>query len=322
LQQPPVRLSFWQEVATIMRPLQLFVFALILAGIAACSVVDLEPDSAHEQAFGKPKPEFPMSEYSEGREGWVLLGYTVSRAGLVMDVGVIESSGNEAFDQAAIDAGQHWRFAPGEQRQQKVLMNFVYDRSVPRLSRRFMSINESVHELIDAGDLDGAEELLAELRSDTDLGVVDLAYSYLTEGRIAGERGDYAGQLALFRKAIRNDGHWLARVNYLAALRAIIIMEIDLQDYASALRDYELLTQTSAGRKLARDLEDVVRSIDAALQEQGLELQPFMVADYTVSVVREQPKWLSEDMDSWGQERRTPTVRPSSPPPTRPPRPN
>ncbi|MDJ0906877.1 MAG: energy transducer TonB [Woeseiaceae bacterium] len=260
--------------------------AVLLFVASACTVMDMESLENEDEAFGQPKPIFPESEFNKGREGWVMVGYEVAPSGLVTYVGVLDSSGNEAFERAATDALAKWRFAPGDERQQTGLINFEFDQTIVRLSRRFTSLNRRAHEYIEAGDLDAAEETLGKIRSYDDLGVYDLAYSYLTEGRIAGARGDHAGQLRLFRKAVQNDGRWLDRKHYLAALRAIVIMEIEQQDYASAVRDYELLAETSVGRDVGGDLAELVQSIDEQLQEKGITAAPYMASNISVTVER------------------------------------
>jgi TonB family protein len=303
-----------QEAMMITSNFRSCLFSVSLSVFSACTVADLEPPSSEEEAFGKPKPEFPMTEYSNVREGWVMVGLVVSRGGLVTDVGVLDSSGSDAFDEAAIDALQHWRYTPGGKPNQTALVNFVYDDTIVLLSRRFMNLNQDVHNFIDEGDLDAAEALLTDMRNGPDLSVFELAYSYLTEGRIAGERGDSDRQLMLFRKAIWNDGRWMARDNYLATLRAIVIMELDLQDYGSAIRDYDLLTKTSAGRKLGADLKEVVSRIRRQMKDNGMEMQPYIVADNVVSVERDRPQH--------DPSMSTPSVDPyrgTQPRPTRPP---
>jgi hypothetical protein len=85
-----------------------------------------------------------------------------------------------------------------------------------------------------------------------------------------------ARQLELFRKAVRNEGRWLARENYIATLRAIVIMEIDQQDYPSAVRDYDLLTETPVGKEMAKDLENVIEIIRAQMAEHDFQWQPYI----------------------------------------------
>ncbi len=272
--------------------LQSCLITLALGLASACSVMDMEP-ATEDQAFGQPKPIFPESEFTKGHEGWVMVGYEVAPSGLVTYVGVLDSSGSEAFERAATDALAKWRFAPGDVRQQTGLVNFEFDQTIVRLSRRFTSLNRRAHELIEAGDLDAAEEMLEKIRSYDDLTVYDLAYSYLTEGRLAGARGDHAGQLRLFRKAAQSEGRWLDRRHYLSALRAIVIMEIEQQDYASAVRDYGLLSETSVGRERAADLEELVLSIDEQLQEKGVDTPPYMASNVSVTVERVRPPNMS-----------------------------
>ena len=264
------------------------VLAVLTMG-SACTVMDMESTQAEDQAFGQPKPVFPESEYQKGHEGWVMVGYEVAPSGLVSYAGVLDSSGNEAFERAATDALAKWRFAPGDLRQETGLVNFEFDQTIVQLSRRFTSLNRRAHDLIEDGDLEAAEEMLEKIRSYDDLTVYDLAYSFLTEGRIAGARGDHAGQLRLFRKAVQSEGRWLDRRHYLAALRAIVIMEIEQQDYASAVRDFELLSETSVGRERGADLEDLVLSIDEQLQEKGIDTPPYMAANISVTVERLRP---------------------------------
>jgi protein TonB len=59
-----------------------------------------------------PKPEYPDSARSEGKEGRVLLRVLVDVEGKTKTVQVNLSSGNDALDRAAIDTVRRWRFSP------------------------------------------------------------------------------------------------------------------------------------------------------------------------------------------------------------------
>lgn len=50
-----------------------------------------------------------------------------------------------------------------------------------------------------------------------------------------------------------------------------MILELQIGDYSSALRDYTLLTETDVGRKLAGDIEEPMTRIVTAV-ENGVEL--------------------------------------------------
>ena len=71
------------------------------------SAVEVEPASRMRYL-----PKYPWREVPEGAEGVVKLTVLVHPGGEVLGGVVMESSGYEALDQAALDAAVHWRFKP------------------------------------------------------------------------------------------------------------------------------------------------------------------------------------------------------------------
>ncbi len=59
-----------------------------------------------------PKPDYPQRPLERGIEGRVLLRHSVSAAGAVMDVEVLESEPPGVFDRAAISAAERTRYQP------------------------------------------------------------------------------------------------------------------------------------------------------------------------------------------------------------------
>jgi TonB family protein len=308
-----------------MRNLQGLVAILLFAGVPANAVeepvvlrehVEL---SEHLHLVEQPKPEFPKSEFVLGREGWVLLSYDVLEDGTVFSPVIEASSGSDAFNEAAVEAISRWRYIPGEMQTDKVLVHFVYERKQPFVSKKFFARDRKVHAAIDKGKLDNAQERIDEMRRRDDLTAVELAYTYIAEGRIHGARGDKQGQLAHFRRAMINDGRWLSRNDYLKLLHAAVILELQLKDYSSALRDYTLLTETKVGRKLAADIEEPMTRIENAVAN-GAELPPpYTPAELEVFIVREPPQPSRKDQFPRPEPEREPS-RPQTPPRQDPPR--
>ena len=303
-----------------------FVLALLLfAGLAADAAevpVDLREHiqlSEHLHLVEQPIPDFPKSELIRGREGWVLLSYAVLEDGSVFSPAIEASSGSEAFNKAAIEAVSRWRYLPGEAQTDKVLLHFVYERKQPYVSKKFFARDRKVHAAIDKGRLDKAQALIDEMRDKDDLTTVELAYTHIAEGRIFEARGDKEAQLRHFRRAMLNDGRWLGRTDYLKLLHASIILELQLKDYSSALRDYRILTETEVGRKLAADVEEPMTRIAAAV-ENGAELPPpYSLAALEVFIVREPPTPNRTDQFPRPEPEREPS-RPETPPRADPPR--
>lgn len=299
---------------------------LLLAGLLQATAAEQEVDlrehvqlQEHVHLVEQPIPDFPKSELMRGREGWVLLSYDVLSDGSVSDTVVEASSGSDAFNKAATEAVSRWRYLPGEAQTDKVLLHFVYERKSNFVSKKFFARDRKIHAAIDKGKLDDAQERIDDMRRKDDLTAVELAYTYITEGRIYGARGDKEGQLAMFRRAMINDGHWLSRNDYLKLLRATVILELQLEDYSSALRDYGILTETDVGRKMAADIEEPMTTV-ASAAENGAEFPPpYAPAQMEVFIVREPPQPSRTDEFPRPEPEREPS-RPQTPPREGPPR--
>jgi protein TonB len=59
-----------------------------------------------------PKPAYPPLAFKMRIEGKVLLDVEVAETGLVSELRLRQSSGNQMLDQSAIDAVKKWRFVP------------------------------------------------------------------------------------------------------------------------------------------------------------------------------------------------------------------
>ena len=263
---------------------------LTLALVLVCSVVGTT--DALAQLIEQPEPDFPISE--RGREGWTVLDCSISDDGIVVDLSIKDSSGSSAFDEAAIEAVREWRFEPAQERRVNVLLNFVYERSQVHLSRKFIAHITDVHKSIDEGKLEDAAGRIAAYRNNEYMDAYELAYSLIAEGRVASVRDDKAEHLRIFRRAIINDGHWLERDKYLMLLRAIVVLEVQQQEFASALENYALLTKTKPGEKLAEGLEEPMRSLKAMLESGADFAPPYRVADVEVTIEHDGPILLKD----------------------------
>jgi protein TonB len=59
-----------------------------------------------------PPPQYPREAIARGLQGTVILRLRISAAGVVEQVEVVESSGHELIDRAAVEAVSKWRGAP------------------------------------------------------------------------------------------------------------------------------------------------------------------------------------------------------------------
>ncbi len=72
--------------------------------------------------YGSEPIAYPMSLWDEGVEGITVLRVRVTDTGAVDSVEVVESSGHEGLDAAAVDGARDLRFEPGRRRGNRVSM--------------------------------------------------------------------------------------------------------------------------------------------------------------------------------------------------------
>jgi len=259
----------------------LLVLALALAWNAWA-----EPDIA-SGFVDQARPVFPQSELRKAREGWVLVNFSLAEDGSVIDPKVADSSGSKAYDKAAIDAAREWRLANSTSSTDiTVLVNFVFDRSLPYVNRHFVRDYDRFNDYVDDGDLERANKALEKLVAQ-DLYPAELAYTWIARARLAEVRGDKVDQLNCFRKAMISDGQWLAHTDYLDVLKATTVLGVQTRDFASAVRDYDLLAQSGAGGlKLAEDLEETVEAARALVTTE----KPYVAASMQMDVEHETPR--------------------------------
>jgi protein TonB len=66
------------------------------------------------------EPEYPMQARQRGIEGWVVLEFTISRAGTVKDPAVVAAHPGTVFNRSALQAVRKWKYNPKIQNGQAV----------------------------------------------------------------------------------------------------------------------------------------------------------------------------------------------------------
>ncbi len=57
-------------------------------------------------------PEYPRRALQRGIEGWVQMQFTITAAGTVKDIKVVDSEPKKVFDEPAVQAVSRWRYNP------------------------------------------------------------------------------------------------------------------------------------------------------------------------------------------------------------------
>lgn len=69
-------------------------------------------DSQEPRPLFRVEPKYPVDYARRGKSGYVIIGFTISDFGTVLDTKVLESVGGKKFERTALAALNNWRYAP------------------------------------------------------------------------------------------------------------------------------------------------------------------------------------------------------------------
>ena len=121
----------------------------LLCGMANGEIV-CEPDPGAQWLPGStpkpqrlPRPEYPQRMLSRGLTGWVYAKYTVTEAGVVRGLRVVESSPPGVFDDAALRTVRRFRYERPTERGKAVAVDGIAVRVVYAVDERGRSVGEA-----------------------------------------------------------------------------------------------------------------------------------------------------------------------------------
>lgn len=228
-------------------------------------------------------PEYPPFAVADGLEGWVALSYIVSKDGGVTDLMIEDSSGDESFEHAAAKAVAQWHFAPATRNGEPIdhpmtrtVLRFTLekpsedsaDRSSQGAGREFVRAFKQISTLVDAGNVQKAQEALAELSSEKRRNLYEDAWFWWLRYNvlIAAKTTDRAELLTCLDRAVGHDIEYLPPDLFLAAAARLVMLRAQDGDFGGALTTYEQLTSSKTA-KSAKDYEHTVGILDENMQK-------------------------------------------------------
>lgn len=236
-----------------------------------------EPDAAGPShgTMAKPvrrhAPDYPRYELHRGRAGWVKLSFVVTEEGRVVDPIVEDSSGSSRFEEAALKVVRKWRYEPAtiegqpvQQCQTETLIRFELEPKAIGAGRKYRRAHRRISRLLETGEIDEAEALIAETEQEDGLNAYEIARLWMLKAIVAGERGDESAQLAALKRTIASKGAWIEDELYPSLLRSVLALKIRLGRYGSALGTYEDYVEATGSDEGLGALREVVGEIRAA----------------------------------------------------------
>ncbi|HEY7638369.1 MAG TPA: energy transducer TonB [Steroidobacteraceae bacterium] len=190
-------------------------------------------------------PRYPESERQTGGEGWVIVNMMIDPQGKPYEPMVVESTGNPVFEKAALAVVEKWRFEPasvngtpihagGNYKVQFLLTGETGAREP------FVRAYKQMLKAVEEGDRERADSRLALLKPHN---LYEDAYAGVAQYKYYQKWGDAEQQLSAIRRAIAGEkqARYLPKDLFTSAQAATLALEIETQDYARALRTWEVL---------------------------------------------------------------------------------
>jgi TonB family protein len=182
---------------------------------------------------------YPPAEASQRTEGWVQLGMMVDAKGKPYEVAVVGSSGDTAFERAAVSAVEGATYKPGlvngkpTESATGIKIRFVLDSTATGARPDFVQHYVSLQRAAALGDKAEADVAMKSLSARN---LYEEAYFGLASYLYARQWGDEAQQLAGLRQAIAYESHakYVSQTEFRAALVQCLALEARLHHYAEA----------------------------------------------------------------------------------------
>ncbi|HEX6398280.1 MAG TPA: TonB family protein [Steroidobacteraceae bacterium] len=210
---------------------------------------------------------YPFHEIQGEREGWVVLTLMVDAAGMPHDVMVSDSSGNPAFERAAVRGIDKMTFEPGRLNGTPVDASFMFkmifsiDHPAKSANPQFVTAYRKLMKAVEARDKPKADEQFARLDP---INLYEEAFANLAKyyyhaawGTPEQQREDLAAAIANERKPV-----YLPKDLFVTALFKKFKLDVAASDLGEALDTWEML-EPLASPDMRQNVQRVVDEIHA-----------------------------------------------------------
>jgi TonB family protein len=250
--------------------------ASLLASFTACAPaaaqepIDLSGSTyVSAKLLNRSNPDYPAGALHSGKEGWVMLSFVISPTGDVTEPMIEDSSGIEAFEQAALRAVQHWKYTPAtldgtpvEQAMVKSRIFFQIESSdAPGASPSFISKYRRIVRATNDGDFAAAAELITELEFGERKNLYEDAWFWWTKYFYLAASGstDAAEMRRCLQRAIGYQQEYLAPDLFVAAAERLVVAHARALDLSAAIATFERLRDAPTARRSDNYEEAVAR---------------------------------------------------------------
>ncbi len=224
-------------------------------------------------------PAYPFTRRTSGDEGWVALNYMIDTSGTPYDITVHSSSGDSAFERAAIKAVEQWRYEPAQLKGQPIdagsRINITFELSGTESGARssFVKAWKWYHKGLEQNDAERAARNL-KIMEETNRNLYEEAFYQLLMSTRYRASGDIQAEYAAVTRAafLDNNRSFLPDDALTSVLLRKLSLELKINKLVRARATIEALRKR--GAQLAggalEELDAVANSIDAAAASEGI----------------------------------------------------
>ncbi|MDO6837968.1 energy transducer TonB [Paraglaciecola chathamensis] len=191
---------------------------------------------------------YPIRMARKGAEGWVQLNFVVGTDGSVNNIVVVDSSGMEDFENAAVRALKSWEYSPTyvdgkpiEQCHNDIQIDFRLDGGQRGVRRKFKRNYQSVREALDSNDIALAHDLTASMKGKGLLNSIEFTYYSLLRADLAKAQNDEVSELQYVERILNTDkkGEYVGSEAYRMLLNRLFVLQLKQAQYLDALDTFQ-----------------------------------------------------------------------------------
>lgn len=217
-------------------------------------------------------PKYPQRALRRGIEGWVNVGFTVKADGTTDNIEVFDSSVEEYFDDAAVEAVRARTYQPATRSGKPVMQGnitarytFLLKGSDGAVSRTFLNMYKEASQAIADNELEQAKILIDELDTSKKKRLAEVCYLDTLKATYFDKKGDDKATLVHVERALAIADEVASEAVYINLLRQGIVDNGKANNFHTSLEHYNTLLEVDHKlgsddpiHKFARRVEQVV----------------------------------------------------------------
>lgn len=239
-------------------------------------VAEILSKGTNAQPIEVEVPGYPRKALLRGIEGWVVLKFVVNADGTTDKIEVFESSIEDYFDDAAIEATKKRIYKPATLQGKPIMQGNVYLRTVFQIedsdggvSKPFLRLYRSASKALGDGNLDRANELIEKLYGKEKRLLAEVCYLDMLKARYFEKMGDDEATLRHVERALVIADDVATKRIYINLLRQAIVDNGKSNNFQASLKHYETLIEVD--NKMAPDdpIHNYILRINQVLDGDG-----------------------------------------------------